>query len=248
MEEITVILNGYKRPEYLKEQVEAIRGQSVKPKEVWLWINTCENVCFPEKIEGIDVVVKSSRNFKYHGRFSLGLLATTKYLAFFDDDTIPGIDWFSNCFSSLKDNPNSIIGGVGVLMKSSKYYYMHDRAGWANPSDKNVEVDLAGHAWFLEKNILNNLWSEELPSLNNGEDIQLSFLSWIKNKVKTICPPHPENNKNMWSSLKAWDYGNDKKASSNGSLMSIPEFYSQRDIILQYYMTRGYTPVLLRGK
>ena len=39
MTDITVILNCFRRPEYLKEQIEAIRSQSVKPAEIWLWVN-----------------------------------------------------------------------------------------------------------------------------------------------------------------------------------------------------------------
>lgn len=246
MEDITVILNGYKRPEYLIEQISAIRAQSVKPKQIWLWVNETEGVVFPNKIDGIDVIVKSSKNFKYHGRFSLGLLADTKYLAFFDDDTIPGSDWFANCLDCARSNPKTILGGAGILLKSFNYYHMHERAGWPAPSDNTVEVDLVGHAWFFERQILNELWSDIPPSLENGEDIQLSFAAWIRGRIKTLCPPHPTTNKNLWSSLKPWEYGNDSKASSNGSLMPIPAFYKQRDDLLSYYVNKGYTPVLAR--
>lgn len=245
MEEITVILNGYKRPEYLSEQLEAIKSQSMKPKEIWLWVNKVDGIQFPDKIEGIDVIVKSSKNFKYHGRFSLGLLATTKYLAFFDDDTIPGKEWFKNCLDTLKEYPKSILGGAGVTLLSN-LYVTHKRVGWPSPSDNTQETDLVGHAWFFEREILNHLWSRVPPSLDNGEDIQLSFNAWLDSGIITRCPPHPENNKSLWSSLKAWEYGNDSRASSNGSIMPIPEFYSQRDRLLEYYLKEGYKPVLCR--
>lgn len=244
MEEITVILNGYKRPEYLKEQIDAIRTQTIRPKEIWLWVNKSETR-FPESIEGIDVIVNSSRNFKYHGRFSLGLLAKTKYLAVFDDDTIPGNRWFENCLNTLKTYPKSILGGAGVTLNSSQYVN-HLRSGWPSPSNNPAEVDLVGHAWFFEKDLLNDLWAFPQVSLDNGEDIQFSFNSWILRKTKTICPPHPINDKSLWSSLKAWDYGNDSKASSNGSLMPVQEFYTQRDNLLAYYLNNGYVPLKAR--
>lgn len=246
MEEITVILNGYKRPEYLSEQVSAILAQSIKPDQIWLWVNHCDGIIIPDEIEGINVIVKSSKNFKYHGRFALGLLANTKYVAFFDDDTIPGSNWFKNCISCINRNPKSILGGVGVIMNSN-LYYMHERAGWPSPTNVDTEVDLVGHAWFLERSTLNDLWRTIPCTFENGEDMQLSFNAWIYNKIKTICPPHPINDKTMWSSLKAWEYGNDNKASSNGSLLSIPLFYKQRDDIIDHYLKSGYVPLRARG-
>ena len=36
---ITVILNGYKRPDYLKIQLNAINNQTVKPESIMLWQN-----------------------------------------------------------------------------------------------------------------------------------------------------------------------------------------------------------------
>lgn len=38
-EDITVILNLYKRPQNLQKQIEAFRNQTVKPKEIWVWQN-----------------------------------------------------------------------------------------------------------------------------------------------------------------------------------------------------------------
>lgn len=253
MEEITVILNGYRRPEYIKEQIKAIKAQSVKPKEIWVWVNRSDKD-FQDTLllehsydlkNHVDVVVDSSRNFKYHGRFALGLLAKTKYVAFFDDDTIPGVNWFKNCLDTMKSHPNSILGGAGVLLFSN-HYINHQRFGWPNPLIYTKEVDLIGHAWFLERSVLSNLWTEIPCSFDNGEDIQLCFASWLNSGIKTYTPPHPADDKTLWSSLKAWEYGNDQKASSNGSLMPVMLFYDQRDKVMKHYFDKGYKPVLFR--
>ena len=71
---ITVILNCYKRPEYLKEQIESIENQTIKPKEIWIWYNN------PEDSEQIDLskefgeykIITSNHNFKFHGKICLG--------------------------------------------------------------------------------------------------------------------------------------------------------------------------------
>ena len=39
MSEITVVLNGFRRPDYLKTQLEAINNQTVKPESIMLWQN-----------------------------------------------------------------------------------------------------------------------------------------------------------------------------------------------------------------
>ena len=75
MNNITVILNCYKRPEYLKEQIEAIENQTIKPKEIWIWYNA------PENSKQIDLnenfgkykIIQSNHNFKFHARFAMGL-------------------------------------------------------------------------------------------------------------------------------------------------------------------------------
>ena len=89
--DITVILNAYRRPYNLKMQIEAIRNQTVKPKQIWLWINAHEdNEGFDFKSLDVDRVFHNDFNWKFYGRFAGALLADTEYLALFDDDTVPG--------------------------------------------------------------------------------------------------------------------------------------------------------------
>jgi glycosyltransferase involved in cell wall biosynthesis len=241
MNDITVILNGFKRPEYLSEQVNSLLNQSVKPKEIWLWVNHDDNSTFPEKVSGIDVIVRSSKNFKYHARFCLGLLAKTNFVAFFDDDTIPGNRWFENCIkTSESHNHNCILGGVGVVFTNTDHYNNHIRFGWPEPSNEEKEVDFAGHAWFMNKQLLAALWLEPPISLENGEDMQLSFLAKKYFKTPTICPPHPENDKTFWSSLKPWEYGTGPKASSWGAVVPQNVFLGERTNILHKCISNGW--------
>ena len=88
------------------------------------------------------------------------------------------------------------------------------------------------------------MWFETPYTLENGEDIQLSYLAKKHGGVKTYCPPHPAQNKRMFSSLKPEEYGNDNKASSNGSLKSIPDFYRERDECISHAINNGWKTVL----
>lgn len=254
--DLTVILNGYRRYMYLRDQLDHIYAQTMKPAQIWLWINKDERedaLDFKEgmkqhgvKEDEFNAIIQSNVNFKYHGRFSVGLLAKTKYLAYFDDDTVPGPKWFENCINTLEQYPGTILGGAGITCLSNRYM-QHRRDGWPRPTDEATETDLIGHAWFFEKKKLYNLWSQEPPSLENGEDMQLCFSSYLKDGTKTMCPPHPASDTSMWSSLKAQEYGAfDGHASSDGTLIPQNVFFSQRDQVLQHYLNKGYKPVVLR--
>lgn len=215
MNNITVILNCYKRPEYLKEQIQAIENQTIKPKEIWIWYNA------PEDRPQIDLtkefgkyrVITSNHNFKFHARFALGLLSESKYVAYFDDDTIPGERWFENCLSTMDEVGDCILGTTGVILNLDTYDG-NSKVGWnGTNSSKPIEVDLVGHAWFLRQENLKYLWYENPESLENGEDIQLSYLCQKYGNIKTFVPPHDED-LNLWGSLpkKGNQYGNDKNA------------------------------------
>lgn len=242
-ESITVILNCYKRPEYLEEQLEAIRNQSIAPENVWLWINwSPENRKFKAYNLGFNKVFRSDTNCKYHARFAIGLMAQTKYVAFFDDDTIPGKKWFENCLNTMKETPG-ILGGAGCILKS-RHYIEHERMGWPVLNEKTEAVDLVGHAWFMRREDLNYMWRETPFSFENGEDIQLGYLAKKHGGVQCYCPPHPVSDPDLHSSMKAVQYGNDKKASSNGALMPISDFYTQRSQCITHGITNGWETVL----
>ena len=98
-EEVTVVLTAYNKPQYLDMQIEAIKNQTVKPKEIMLWYNKGDSD--QKKIEDEDIkVAYCTHNLKYHSRFAYALLAKTKYVMLFDDDTIPGKRWLESCIKT----------------------------------------------------------------------------------------------------------------------------------------------------
>ena len=243
--DITVILNLYRREHYLAEQIQAIREQSVKPEEIWLWVNAdSANTHFsPDKYD-LDKVFHNDFNWKYYGRFAAALLADTEYVAMFDDDTIPGPKWFENCLHHMENGYEGIMGGAGVKL-NSQYYVDHERVGGNGepPNEKIEEVDLVGHAWFFKRDWLKYLWLEKPFTWDNGEDIQFGYLAKRYGGVKTFVPPHPVKDKDMHCSVKGWQYGTDDKASSNGSLMPVGLFYQQRDRCVKPGLDNGWETV-----
>ena len=237
---ITVILNCYKRAEYLKEQIEAIKNQSIAPEEIMIWSNRPEE---GQQYNLDDLGVKvaySNTNMKFHARFAYGLLAKTEYVAFFDDDTIPGKDWFKNCLACMKTG-NYILGSAGVRLEGDAYDPCK-KVGWNGYLSNQLEmVDLVGHAWFMKRDTLKYLWQEYPISWENGEDIQLSAFAYMNGGIETAVPPHPDFNKDLWGSIKGYEKGDDKNAShwkSNHAPL--------RNQICKELSDRGYKRVLKR--
>jgi hypothetical protein len=240
--EITVILNSYRRPYNLKMQIEAIRNQTVKPKQIWLWVNHHEdNDGFDYSELGIDRIFLNDHNWKFYGRFAAALLSDTKYIAIFDDDTVPGERWFENCFETMKTK-QGILGSAGVIL-NSKIYMDHRRSGWAAKNEEAERVDLVGHAWFFKREWLQYLWKEKPPTWDNGEDIQFSYAAQRYGNVQTYCPPHPPSDKSLHGSILGNELGIDSKATSNNNQVSHQQFFSERDMCVQYAIKNGWDTV-----
>ncbi len=240
--DITVILNCYRRPYNLRMQVDAIRAQSVKPVQIWLWINYHEdNKGFDPETLGVDRVFKNDFNWKFYGRFAAALLADTKYVALYDDDTIPGNRWHENCLNTMKTH-EGILGSAGIILNGNKYVE-HERCGWPTQNKKTTEVDLVGHSWFFKREWLRYLWQEKPVTWDNGEDIQFGFMAKIHGNIPTYCPPHPPEDKSMHGSILGNELGIDNKATSTNSAISHRQFFSERDLCVQTGIKKGWKTV-----
>ena len=109
--DITVILNGYRRPQHFELQLKSVLDQSIKPVKVMLWQNG-NDVVFPEYSNSITKSV-NNENFGVWARFAYALNAKTEWICIFDDDTIPGNRWFENCLNTMKTH-EGLLGTVGI--------------------------------------------------------------------------------------------------------------------------------------
>lgn len=214
---ISVILNVYKRPHMLEKQIQAIKNQSIKieSENIHVWYNKSDIQQYHPVDKEINTYV-CNWNTKFFGRFTIPLLLKTPYVAMFDDDTLPQRDWFKNCLETIeKEESNGILGGSGVILKE-KSYTPFDKVGWNGQHLNHIQrVDLVGHAWFFRQEWTKYLWYEKPFTWDNGEDIMFSYLAQKYGNVNTFVPPHPENNKLLWSSdfKTGNDVGNDENAS-----------------------------------
>lgn len=216
--DITAILTVYRRPHTLLEQLEAVQNQTVPPTSIIIWKNKYDGIELPEipehLMKNVDIVL-SSRNFGVWARFAVGLLANTTYIGVFDDDTIPGKQWFENCLNSMAIR-EGLYGSIGLIFSTDNYWDFR-RVGWDEKNNCNnneiCEVDIVGHAWFFKREWLCDLWSfapDYSKFIRHGEDIAFSAFLQKKN-IPTLVPPHPRGNWDLFGSHpnKAWDYGSE---------------------------------------
>jgi GT2 family glycosyltransferase len=235
--EITAILNCYNRSYTLDKQIMALKRQT-EPCNIMVWYNKGEK---PQKdVTSKDIItVKSSHNFKFHGRFTLAHLAETPYVAVFDDDILPGRNWFKNCLDSMKQQ-EGIMGGTGVTLSWKGYKPNAGKHGWnSRRENKNIQrVDLVGHAWFFKKEWAKYMWYEEPPTRDNGEDIMFSYLAQKYGKINTFVPPHINEDKSLWSNTAGLDWGNDENASYKKK-----SHYHLRNQICEFAINGGWETV-----
>lgn len=239
--DITVVLTVYRRPHTLIEQLEAIQNQTVSPVSILIWKNQYDNIeipSIPDHLKkNVDIII-STRNFGVWARFSVGLLANTKYIAVFDDDTIPGKKWFENCLNSMNIR-EGLYGTIGLIFLSEEYWDFK-RIGWdeSNKCNNNEihQVDIVGHAWFFKREWLCDLWSfspDYSKLLTHGEDIAFSTFLQKKN-IPTLVPPHPKGQWELFGShpQKAWKYG----VESVGISLQ-PDSHNKFSEILTYFIS-----------
>jgi hypothetical protein len=242
MGEITAILNGYKRPQFLKEQVDAIRNQTIKPKDIMLWQNNTEG--FDKELTDSLITASSNTNLGVWARFAFALNAKTEYVCVFDDDTIPGEMWFENCLETMKTH-EGLLGTIGLIYNNENGYLPNVRYGWDNPNNLPVRVDIVGHAWFFKREWLSSYW-RELPPLGFdyvGEDMHFSYMIQKYLGLNTYVPPHPKHAPELWGSTKGWEMGTER----NG-LSLVPANINKMNEYYKHLVSNGFKIINSNGK
>ncbi len=231
---ITTILQVYKRPQYLQEQLDAIERQTVKSNKLIIVHNEGGvDFKYPRNAQ----IIYASPNMHFHLRYTIALLADTNFISFLDDDTIVGSKWYENCLQTIAKH-DCIVGTNGRIVdrKNQKQY----GPGWANPKDTETEVDFVGHAVFLKRSNLKYMFFDDILESKNGEDIMLSANLQRFANIPTYVPPQPLSDREMWGSLKGMEYGADSVA----SYIVNPTHNQERYKLFDDYAKRGWKMIL----
>jgi FkbM family methyltransferase len=200
-EGVTVLINGFNRPEYLKDQIESLNTQTVKPDKI-IVLFTKPKKDFPiPYVDGVDfIVVENDQGL--NTRFAVGLVAKTKFLCILDDDIVPGRRWIELCMDTLRTE-NAVICSYGVRYKELMSDIDGEKFGDQGIHSVQFEsIDMAGHSWFMKKEWLKFFWMEEPLDWTVSDDIHLSYTMKKYGKLKLLVSPYPENDSDVWGNIK----------------------------------------------
>ncbi|KKK85347.1 hypothetical protein LCGC14_2774190, partial [marine sediment metagenome] len=226
-----------KRPECLREQLEAIKKQTIKSDKIIIVHNEGDvDFEYPENVQ----LIYANPNMKFHLRFAIGLLVNTEYVSFLDDDTIPQERWHENCINTIEKHDCLCVTNGRLFVPPNRWV----APGWGNPTENEVLVDFGGHAWFMRRENLKFMWNDKIHEFKNGEDIMLSANLQIHGNIPTYVPPHPKNNLSLWGSHpeKAMKFGSDKVA----QWIVEPAHYQERYKLIEQYVDLGWKLVNIK--
>jgi len=220
---ITTILNVYKRLEYLEEQLNSLRSQTI-PTEIWIdyTIPKGEQMYdLSEIAPEAKITVHLNQNFYHIGRFYHAFNVQTPYIFIIDDDIIPGKNYLQHCLDTIDQVGDCVLTPYGLILDSeSEEYKATSKYGWHSllnnspgfPEPK--QVDMAGHSWFFKKSSLKYITYEDPIIVENGEDLHFSYCCNKHGNLPIIVPSHEKSKPENWGCdvIKGTQYGNDKHA------------------------------------
>ena len=117
---ITVVLNAFKRQQYLKQQIDCVLSQTVPAERVLIWNNGAELDLhgYGDKL----MVANNSHNLGVWSRFAYAINAETEYVCMLDDDTFPAPRFFESCLQQMEREP-ALLGARGLRFLSAARYH-----------------------------------------------------------------------------------------------------------------------------
>lgn len=227
-DDVSVVLTVWKRNN-LELQLEAINNQSANIKDIYVFQN--ENHINIENLKekfNFKHIHSKDFNFKFHGRFTLPLLFSTKYTAIFDDDTIPNKKWLEHCIGIIKEK-NCILGANARKYNDPNFDPLF---GNSNP----LRCDIVGHCWVFKTEWIHYMWREKPPSYDNGEDIHFCAACKIHGDIDTYYPSQPLDDKDTWGDTRR-ELGVD----SHATWRTFKNHDSVRYSLYEHWMKKGWS-------
>jgi hypothetical protein len=252
--DVTVMINVWKRT-HLEEQLFHLLSQTVFPTEIWILhyekhVEIENIVAAYKEVFPFIQVLRSDKNLKYFGRFTIAVNVPTTYTWIIDDDVVPGMNWLGNAVVKC-EKYNSIISCTGRIIPKNNFrpekswlgghfkYFVGDQqpGEMANFCEQDTEVDYACNSYFFKSEWIRAFWSVWPLNFLSGEDIHLSASCKIKLGVRTMVMEQVSGDDS--GNIKR-PYGWDDNASWKQS-----NFIDVREDILRYHIKENkWTPLL----
>lgn len=195
MPDISVLITSYKRPHTLSQQIEAVRNQSITPKNIVVWHNGSDIKPDMKVLRDVDYVFCKS-NWGVWPRMEFCRNFDTEFCCVLDDDTIPGRRALEVCHEAWVQT-GGVVGGNGVIFEEGtrgpRRY-----VGSAGHRDEPYRVDIVGHLWFFKRELLWEYSASDAPrNPRCGEDYHWSYTTYNNCWV----PRRDSADSETWTSL-----------------------------------------------
>ena len=226
--DVDVVLTCYKRPQILRQQLDAVKSQTLAPRRIFLCqdgIDGYYKIDLNDRIlSDFDACKISATNGGVWKRFEFAEeIAKSPYVCIFDDDTIPSARWLENCHVNMMQQRGIYVTNSRLVTDFKDYRKNFLFAGWYRPNAKTCAVDFGGHSWFFERECLSWMLSKPWHGKYKyvGEDMTISAAA-KEHGVGTYAPQHPKQILSLWGSLPefGWKYGGTEVAISQNPTSS----------------------------
>ncbi|MFM7389194.1 MAG: hypothetical protein ACKO34_01050 [Vampirovibrionales bacterium] len=208
---VACVLTALQSTEHLLPQLTCLWQQTLLPKEI--------HILTKEAPEAIQTNLQQSHlpawflnNIHWHtqtkatlwNKLHLSTQCQTPFVAWFDEGILPAPRWLETCFTHSL-NELAIYGGMGAVIDTPQAYPKGGAsfAGWAQPIETAIRVDVVGHAWFFPRAVasvavLQPTLIETLLPLA-GESLWLSAMAQQWLDLPSKVPATPSGESTLWS-------------------------------------------------
>jgi UDP-N-acetylglucosamine 2-epimerase (non-hydrolysing) len=249
---VTVVLNAFKRdPRLLERQIELLEAQTMRPASIVVWQN--ENHVdlsgVLTKHPQVKHVHSKHWNMRFHGRFLLALMIDTEFVAYADDDAMPGKNWLRTA-TNLVQRENSLVGTEcrtfewpAVMNPSTPYLKVHE---FVEPRGEGQPVDFVGHWWVMKSAWSHWIWSMPHPSFYSAEDASISALLQMRGNIGTYCYRKKGRPTDDQPELNLDSVVSDKSITNRAENVASwrdPNAQTIRMQIFRYWLRQGWVPL-----
>jgi len=157
--DLTVIMATYRRPQYLRPQLQAIAEQTHRPADIWIWVNDWGqgSGLHDHEAEAHYTFFRSKVNLGPWVRFSLANECQTKYVLILDDDCFPGPQWIGRAIAQLEQMESQ--GETAVICAQGRIFDPEDpekyvELGPDSLPEEDALIDEGTKAWLFPRALL----------------------------------------------------------------------------------------------
>lgn len=233
-ESCAAIITVWKRSDYLKEQLEALKNQTKEVTSILIIQNENHFEISKDLIKEYNLnVIKSSINSLYT-RWIIGYLLNEKYIYVLDDDVIPGEKWVEISINAL-NKYNALVGPSGRRIALTN-----------TPAWKSIETyngldqacDWVCNSYFFKREWIQYITAAEryMRTHKTFDDIQLATTLKIFGGINCVVPGQSKKNLEI-NGHKKREYGHDDNALWK---RSNDEHMNARKVFLESINTNNY--------